>query len=163
LAALKAIRDIERPEKSAEQLSRRFVALLVHLFRHDEDSRLREQALELFVSSRETSPEAHAALRDGLVDRDDRVRQQAQVALMPQLLGGRRMLTFAEVDETSRRALGDTDAGVRQGAVQALNRFGAESYEYLPNLQEMAVGDSNPAVRESARLAIEAILREQSR
>lgn len=50
------------------------------------------------------------------------------------------------------------DAGQRRGAAFALGRIGAEAELYLPRLLERALKDDNPAVRETAAMAIGDVL-----
>jgi hypothetical protein len=60
---------------------------------------------------------------------------------------------------TLEASLKAADAGVRLGAVQALNVFGAPSADYLLVLERMRLTDPDAQVRTSAQLAIEAIQR----
>jgi len=139
-----------------------FVALLVERFRHESDMAVRAEIVKTFrlIPTDSADAEARAVLRDGLVDPQKSVRFEALSALLPQSNPGGNRLTFADARDVVVPALKSPDAGVRLGAVQALNYFGKAARDYIAILQTMSERDSNEQVRESAGLAIAAIRRD---
>jgi hypothetical protein len=93
------------------------------------------------------------------VDRDETIRREGLNAITPQMTGGTPKLPFEEAREALTAAVRNADAGVRLGAVRALNVFGAPAREYVRMLERIRDTDPDAQVRASARLAIEAIRR----
>jgi hypothetical protein len=136
-----------------------FVALLVDRYRHDPAVPVRAEIVKTFSLIATDSPVIRAVLRDALVDPEPSIRFVALSHISgPATLHPK--LSFVDARETVAAALTSRDAGVRLGAVQALNYFGKAAREYVATLQSMSERDSDPHVRESAALAVAAIHRD---
>ena len=154
--ALRAIGNLHLPAGAADLADERFVALLVERYRTDADARIRHDVVEGLALIANNNEPIRSVLRDALVDSEEMVRQAALRALEPQR---RPKIAFADARDLIDRSLKSSDGGIRWGAVRALNLFGAAAREYLPVLKGLRSSDPDLRVRESARLAIEAIER----
>lgn len=156
--ALLAIGNIQMMTQRDEAL-RPLLPLLLDLYRHDRSDEIRAEVVKVFRLERNTTAEMRAVLRDALVDTNASVRHEAQGAITAQVLGAATKLPFDEARDTIVAALQHRDPGVRLGAVQALNIYGAPSAPHLAMLERLSSADPDAQVRTSSRLAIEAIQR----
>jgi hypothetical protein len=157
--ALLAIGNLERPPRPDDPLNDQFVQLLLDVYRTDRDSRIRVEIVKALRLIPNNSTAIRGLLRDALVDRDETIRREGLNAITPQVTGGTPKLPFEEAREALTAAVRNADAGVRLGAVRALNVFGAPAREYVRMLERIRDTDPDAQVRASARLAIEAIRR----
>lgn len=158
-SALGAVGYLNLPANPGQPFSDEFVALLVNLFRSDRDPRIRAAAVGSLYLMPNDSNDVRGVIRDGLVDTQESVRSAALRAIEPVAQGGRSKVSFLEAQPVLDRGLKAKDAGVRLGAVRALNVFGASSAAYIPLLNRMRETDPDDQVRTSAQLAIESIQR----
>jgi HEAT repeat protein len=154
--ALRAIGHLHLPTRETDLADERLVELLVERYRTDDDARIRHDAVEGLTVIANNTEAIRAVLRDALVDSEEMVREAGLRALEPQR---QQKLSFADARDVIVTSLKHSDAGIRWGAVRALNLFGAPAREYLPLLEGMRSNDPDLRVRESAGLAIEAIER----
>ena len=157
--ALNAVGNLNLPASPGQPYGDEFVALLVNLFRSDRDPRIRAAAVGSLHLMPNDSTDVRGVIRDGLVDAQEAVRSAALTAIEPVARGGRSKVSFREAQPVLDRGLEAKDAGVRLGAVRALNVFGASSVAYIPLLERMRETDPDYQVRTSAQLAIESIQR----
>jgi hypothetical protein len=157
--ALLAVGNLERPVRPDDPMSDRFVQLLLDLYRNDRDARIRAEVVKTFGMIANNSEAIRAVLKDALVDPTEAIRREGLNAITPQAVGGTPKLSFEDARPTLLAALRDADAGVRLGAVRALNVFGAPARGDIPLLERIRDTDPDAQVRASARLAIEAIRR----
>jgi hypothetical protein len=157
--ALLALGNLELPIRASDPVRQEFVELLVGLYRSDADSAIRSEVVKTFRLIPNTSPDIRDVLRDALLNPDPAIRHEGLAAITPQVVGGSPKLSFEDARPALLDALRDPRSGVRVGAVQALNVFGAAARVYIPMLEQIRQSDPDEAVRESARLAIEAIRR----
>lgn len=157
--ALLAVGNLERPTQPDDPLPERLVALFVGLYRHDLSARIRAEVVKTFRHVPNNTPEMRAVLRDALVDTNATIRHEGLTGITPQATAVSRRLSFDEARDTIVTALKHADPGIRLGAVQALNVFGAPAAPYIQTLERLSAIDPDAQVRASARLAIEAIQR----
>lgn len=157
--ALLAIENLERPTQPDGPLPERLVALFVDLYRHDPSARIRAEVVKTFRLVPNNTPEMRAVLRDALVDTNATIRHEGLIGITPQATAVFRRLSFDEARSTIVTALEHADPGIRLGAVQALNVFGAPAAPYIQTLERLSAIDPDAQVRASARLAIGAIQR----
>lgn len=155
--ALLAIGNLERPLQADDPLSQYTVDLFIDLYRHDSSARIRAEVVKTFRLVPNSAAEMRAVLRDALVDPVAEVRFEGMTAITPEATLDPRRLSFDEARATVVAALSHRDAAIRLAAVQALNIFGAPSAPYVDDLERLHQTDPDDQVRESARLAIEAI------
>lgn len=155
--ALLAIGNMERPARADEPFPDSFVTLLLDLYRRGQDARIRAEVLKTFRLIPNTSEAIRVAMRDGLVDSSEIVREEALKGVSPQVVGGVSKVSFEDARQTITEALGATDSDVRVAAVRALNVFGAPAAPLVVVLESLRRSDPDPRVRRSAQLAIEAI------
>jgi HEAT repeat protein len=167
--ALLAVFSLGMPAATDGLLSQPTIALLVDRYRHDSSARIRAEVVKTLRLVPSDTPDVGRVLVDALVDPDPSIRAEGLLAIVPRAAGTparpagpvRRPpeLSFDEAREVVVASLAHVDAGVRLGAVQALNAFGAPAALYIDTLERLADLDPDPQVRASARLAIEAIKR----
>ncbi len=157
--ALLAIGNLEPRTQADGPLSVRLVGLFVDLYRHDPAPRVRAEVVKTFRLVPNNTPEMRAVLRDALVDAHASIRHEGLTGITPQATAAPRRLSFDEARDTIVAALKHGDPGIRLGAVQALNVFGAPAAPYIQTLERLSDIDPDAQVRASARLAIESIQR----
>jgi len=157
--ALLAVVNLELPRQPDGPFPERLVAMFVDLYRLDRSVRIRAEVVQTFRLMPNGAPTMRAVLRDALVDTNASIRHEGLSSITPQATPASRRLSFDEARDTLITALTHTDPGVRLGAVQALNVFGAPAAPYIDTLERLSTNDPDPQVRASARLAIEAIQR----
>jgi hypothetical protein len=155
--AILAIGLLVMPDRASESFSGWVVDLLLERYRQDADSRVRAEVVKFFRLGQDDSEAIRRVLIDALVDPDAAVRSAAFLVLRPPVPPARIGLQMGDVRPAIDKALIDGHAGVRLGAVRALNELGAQATSYVPVLDRLRRTDPDPQVRTSANLAIEAI------
>lgn len=159
-SALLAIGNLEVPADVEQPIGEEFVSLLIDVYGRDPSGGIRAEVVKTFRLASNNSDRIRIVLRDALIDRASSVRHEALTALESAAVGGVPKLAFADARSTILAGIKDGDPAVRLSAVQALNLFGASARDQLPLLEQLSGSDPDLRVRNSARLAIEAIRRD---